>query len=302
VTRDPHQERPLTHAARQDPGGRHLAEAVAGGVPDSLRREVEELGLSPSESRVLIALLRVGSATSPQLARLSGVPRTNTYQVLEGLAAKRLALRLPGEGPAVWASPGLEEVFRRLEEALTAAQEERLERHRARATRVEELLAETVSEVPAAALPYVHVLYGAGQAKKAYDELLGRAEREIVMFTRSPYTVTVGEPNPAVLQLLARGVDTRVLYQEKEWDDPEAAAFRRETEVYHEAGVRARVVGSLPLKLVVVDRAVALVAMTDPGGRDGFSTALLIEHPGFAELAATAFEQMWQSARPLRAP
>jgi len=78
---------------------------------EAIQREFEELGLSPYQAGVLLALMRLGSANSLQLARASAVPRTSTYQVLEELGLKGLAVRIPGDGPAVWASPGREEVF-----------------------------------------------------------------------------------------------------------------------------------------------------------------------------------------------
>src|SRR3954447_9747489 len=59
----------------------------------TLHEQLEQMGLSPSEARILVALQRVGTATAPQLARLSGVARTNAYTVIEALVARRLATR-----------------------------------------------------------------------------------------------------------------------------------------------------------------------------------------------------------------
>ncbi len=56
-------------------------------LPEALRQEFAELGLSPYERAVLLALLRLGSATTLQLAKVADVPRTSTYQVLEDLRA-----------------------------------------------------------------------------------------------------------------------------------------------------------------------------------------------------------------------
>ncbi len=268
----------------------------SGPLPDTLLREFEQLELSPYEARVLLALLRLGSANTAQLARHSGVPRTSTYQVLEELNRKGLAQRLSVEGPAVWASPGREEVFDRLD----AAQEERLRQHRARTARLREVLAQTFPEAPDAAAPYVHVVQGASQVSTIYDRLLAEVESELLVFNRPPYSFPAEEVNQAVLDALGRGVAARVLYQGPQWDDPSAHRFRRAQAVYFEAGVRARLVEELPIKLAVADRRVALLAMSDPVLPEvGFPTTLLVEHPGFATLQAEAFERLWASARPL---
>lgn len=119
--------------------------AMPSAVPDSLRRELQELGLRPYEARVLLALLRAGSANSAQLAELSGVPRTSTYQVMEALTEQGLAERVPTHGPAVWACSGWEAVV----DALDAAEEERLREHHARTLQLRQVLSEVLPATPA---------------------------------------------------------------------------------------------------------------------------------------------------------
>jgi sugar-specific transcriptional regulator TrmB len=113
-------------------------------VPEGIRRELQELGLRPYEARVLVALLRAGSANSAQLAELSGVPRTSTYQVMEALTDQGLAERVPTHGPAVWTSQGWEAVV----DVLDAAEEERLRQHHARTSRLRQALAEALPPKP----------------------------------------------------------------------------------------------------------------------------------------------------------
>lgn len=262
-------------------------------LPASLADDLEELGLSPYEARVLLALLQLGSGNTFQLARISGVPRSSNYHILEALANKRVAVRLPGDGPAVWACPSRDEVIERL----VAAQEEELRLKRLRAAQVRETLDRLLPEAPAVGLPYVHHLRGAAYMKQTYEQLMGQARSEVVMFTRPPYTWGPGEPNPAVVDALERGIATRVLYEATEWEDPASAEFRYECRVYHDAGVQARLADELPIKVVVVDRQIALVNMADPVLPGGYPTTLLVEHPGFAAFAAKGFEMYWASAR-----
>lgn len=268
----------------------------SGPIPESLLHEFEQLDLSPYESRLLLALLRLGSANSAQLARHSGVPRTSTYQVLEELNRKGLAQRLSVDGPAMWACPGRDEVFDRLD----AAEEERLRRHRTRTAHLREMLARTFPEAPEAAVPYVHVIQGAAQVSSIYDRLLSEATEELLVFNRPPYSLPPESVNQAVLATVGRGVASRVLYQALQWGDPAAEGFRAAMAAYHAAGVEGRLVDELPIKLAVADRRVALLAMTDPVLPDiGFPTTLLVEHPGFATLQAEAFERLWQDAWPI---
>ncbi len=268
----------------------------SGPIPESLLHEFEQLDLSPYEARVLLALLRLGSANTAHLARHSGVPRTSTYQVLEELNRKGLAQRLSVEGPAVWASPGRDDVFDRLD----AAQEERLRQHRARTANLRELLAREYPEAPDAAGPYVHVIQGASQVSSIYDRLLAEVQDELLVFNRAPYSFPPDRVNNAVLEAMGRGVACRVLYEGPAWEAQEFEGFRDAMAVYHDAGVQGRLVEALPIKLALADRKLALLAMTDPVLPDiGFPTTLLVEHPGFASLQAEAFERLWETAKPL---
>ena len=122
-----------------------IRDDVGVSVPESLRRELQELGLRPYEARVLLALLRAGSANSAQLAELSGVPRTSTYQVMEALTEHGLAERVPTHGPAVWTCQGWEAVV----DVLDAVEEERLRQHHARTGRLRKAMAEVLPSRPA---------------------------------------------------------------------------------------------------------------------------------------------------------
>jgi sugar-specific transcriptional regulator TrmB len=224
---------------------------------------------------VLLVLLRLGSATTLRLAKVADVPRTSTYQVLEDLRAKGLAVQVPGGGAAVWASPGRDEVM----DLLDAAEEERLAKHKARTARIRQLIAVSFPESPSVGLPSVQLLASAAQMMAVFQQLLAEAEREFLMFTR-PLHLAHRQPHPVVLEALARGIRSRVLYQASEWEDPAAGAFRAEMEVYQRAGLAVRLMEEPPIKLVLVDHEAVLVTMTDPVGADvSYPTTLFVQTP-----------------------
>lgn len=99
---------------------------------EELVRALQDCGLQGYEARVLLALLRVGSANSVQLANLASVPRTSTYRVMKGLAEQGLAERLPSQGTATWTCHGWEAVV----DVLDIAE---LNRSRARRARIDRL-------------------------------------------------------------------------------------------------------------------------------------------------------------------
>lgn len=270
--------------------------AASAGLPNEVLRELQDLGLSSYEAAVLLALIQLGSASTLQLAGLSKVPRSSCYGILEELRTKGLAERLEGDGPAMFASPGRDEVFAQLE----ALQEQRLEAHRARATRTRQLLDQAIPTGQTPTLPFARLIHDRAQAKRAYEQILGAATTELLVFNRPPYT---WQPNPTanrvVVDTLRRGVPTRVLYQAIEVDDPDLDGWHQEMDAYHQAGAQGRVVAELPTKLVVVDRRYALMTLDTPDMANiGFPTAMYVEHHSFAAVQALAFEHLWTTAAP----
>lgn len=266
-------------------------------VQEALFRELQQLDLSPYQARVLVALLRLGAGNSAQVARHSGVPRTSTYQVMEELSRNGLAQRLSVDGPATWAAAGRDEVLDRLE----ALQEERLRLQRERTARIRAMFTAAFPDAPAAGSAYVHVL-PAAQVAGVYRRLLAETSNELLLLNQ-PSSKAPEEPNDAVLEALERGVTARALYQADHWRDRASREFREAMDVYHRAGVRPALVEELPIELAVGDRRIALVSMTDPVVPDsGLASTLLVEHPGFAWLAAAAFDMLWAGAEELDVP
>lgn len=292
---------------------------------DELQRDFEEFGLTGSEARVLLALLQAGSANSLQIARVCNVSRTNVYRLLDGLARRQLVQRIPSDGPARWGSPGREQLLDRLradqEERLRAMkveQEDRLaalhaeherrvrelqQRHDervrhldARVEKTRELLTEVVSKHGPSALLQVHLIPNSRQLKQCYEQLLAAVRSELLVFVRPPYSWSAGTVNPAIIEALARQVDARVLYEAAQLGDPEAEGFRKEIGAYHRAGVHARIVDHLPIKLAVFDRKIALIALMEDSTAP-YPTFLLVEHEGFASFLAEAFDHRWSAAQ-----
>lgn len=264
------------------PGSQALLEPIS--------REFQDLGLSPYEARVLVALLRLGSATTVELARISDVPRTSIYQVLDGLSARGLSERVPSDGPAMWTSPGHAEVLDRLD----VVHERKLKQAKQRTLRLREQLADVLADAPDPVLPQVRIIPKASQTKAVFERILEDAAEEILAFSRPPYA-WYRDMNDAVLAALARGVRVRAIYPAEHPADIREEARRTEL-AYLEAGVEARVLDEVPIKLIVADRKVALVAFPDEERPGAYPANLLVEHDGFAALQAQAFEQSWANA------
>lgn len=269
--------------------------AIPAKAAEKLHRAFEALGLTPYQAKVQVALLQAGPANCLDLARIAGIPRTSIYQILDELDAKGVASRLPGNGPAIWTSAGRGEVLDRL----VALEEERLTELKARSQRVGEMLDQLLPDRQVASLPYVHVIHEPSRVKPLYEQLLTQTEQELLVFNRPPYALTIGSPQPVIVDTVRRGVVARVLYQAAQAEGPEYDAWHHEMGAYHALGVEGRVVDELPIKLAIFDRKATLLTLNDPVlPQVGFPITLLIEHPGYSKVQANAFENLWASAMP----
>lgn len=262
-------------------------------LPETVVPDLEEMGLNGTQARVLITMLSSGSAANAaEIALLSGVPRSAVYQVLQELGAKRLVAQVGSQGPAAWACPGRDEVLERLE----AAQEERMARQKEHAARLRTTLSELFPPAPSTTLPFVHFVPGPNQVKEAYDSILDDVASELLVFSRPPYRTPPRPMKRRILDLVERGVKARAIFQ---LSDP-AVSFEQtagEIEAYRRAGIESRALPDLPMKMMIADRKVVMMAIPDPNDRDtGFPTSLLVENHDYAQFHARAFETYWQAA------
>jgi sugar-specific transcriptional regulator TrmB len=57
----------------------------------ALEQKLKEIGLTPNEIRLYLALLEKGGATPPQLAQALSLPRSNIHYLLQHLVEKGFA-------------------------------------------------------------------------------------------------------------------------------------------------------------------------------------------------------------------
>ncbi|MFR9788243.1 helix-turn-helix domain-containing protein [Streptomyces sp. MB22_4] len=245
------------------------------------------IGLDERHEAAYRALVAVGAADVADLARRLVLGTQETERALRGLERHGLAARSSAR-PGRWvAAPPAVALG-----ALLTRQRHELERAELAAA----LLAREYRA--AAAEPAVHdlveVVTGASAVAQRFLQLqLGAAEEVCALVTDNPVAVSAAE-NEAEEQAAARGVRYRVVMERAVLDLPRA--FEGLTEALGR-GERVRVVDRVPTKLVVADRALAMVPLTSHSAEPA---ALVVHASGLLELLAGLFESVWRAALPLR--
>ncbi|WP_327318625.1 helix-turn-helix domain-containing protein [Streptomyces sp. NBC_01235] len=245
------------------------------------------IGLDETHESAYRALVSVGAADVPDLARRLTLGEQDTERALRRLERHGLAAQSSGR-PGRWvaAPPGV------ALGALLTQQRHELEQAELAAV----LLAEEYRA--AAAEPAVHdlveVVTGAAAVAQRFLQLqLGASEEVCALVTGTPVAVT-GSENDAEERATARGVRYRVVLERAVLDQPHG---RTELTTALGRDEQVRVVDEVPTKLVVADRSLALVPLT---GRSAEPAALVVHASGLLELLSGVFESVWREALPLR--
>ncbi|MGX1507492.1 UNVERIFIED_CONTAM: DNA-binding CsgD family transcriptional regulator [Streptomyces graminofaciens] len=122
------------------------------------------------------------------------------------------------------------------------------------------------------------------------------AQEQIRQFDSPPYFPLTGGVDDA-LATLARGITQRVVYSRDSLDHPGKLADTIEPCIA--AGEQARVLPSLPVKLLVIDDAYALVSLSIREA-EVHSTMLIGQPSGLFSALVALFEQSWQNALPFQ--
>ncbi|MER5769127.1 LuxR C-terminal-related transcriptional regulator [Streptomyces sp. NPDC001985] len=120
------------------------------------------------------------------------------------------------------------------------------------------------------------------------------ARDQIRQFESPPYAPLAGATEDA-LATLARGVTQRVVYSRDALEHP--GHLRDAVEPCVRAGEQARVLPSVPVKLVIIDEVYALVSLSIHEA-DVHNTMLVVQPCGLLSALIALFEQSWRNALP----
>ncbi|QKW10017.1 helix-turn-helix transcriptional regulator [Streptomyces sp. NA04227] len=243
------------------------------------------IGLDEVHESAYRALVAVGAAEVPELARRLMLGEYATERALRRLERQGLAARSSAR-PGRWvaAPPGV------ALGALLAQQRGDLER----AERVAAQLAEEyrVRAAEPAAHDLVEVVTGAGAVAQRFVQVQVGARHEVCALFTAPGAVEAAArpaPDPAHRGVLRRVVVERSVLSLPVALDEVTAALGREELV--------RVTDRVPSRLVIADRSLALVPLT---GRAAEPAALLVHPSGLLDTLLALFESVWREALPLR--
>ncbi|WP_189492275.1 LuxR family transcriptional regulator [Streptomyces antnestii] len=119
--------------------------------------------------------------------------------------------------------------------------------------------------------------------------------REQIRQLESPPYFPLPRAMDDAMATLARGVTQRVVYSRESLEHP--GRLKDAIEPAVRAGEQARVLASVPVKLLIIDEAYALVSLSIKEA-DVHNTMLVVQPCGLLSALVALFEQSWRSALP----
>ncbi|MCX3060308.1 LuxR C-terminal-related transcriptional regulator [Streptomyces beihaiensis] len=260
----------------------------------------EGFGLSGLAESVYLAMLHHPDEGLDGLARRLGVGHDEIRVALDELTGISLLQVFPGRPApkAVRPEVGLSALIAR-QHAEMARRYQQIEQG---AAAVAALLAERAEKRPDTAVPDVEHVRGVDAVRDRSRELTRACQWEVNSFVP-------GGPQPEedihtgralLAEAIERGVRARTVYQDSVRNDRPTLEHAR---WLAEAGGEVRTTASLPLRMLVVDRRVAVVPI-DAGvdAKAETTAAIVVSSSGVVTALNALFASVWRSAATLGAP
>ena len=257
---------------------------------DTLIERLRRVGLNRYEGAVYLGLVTDQTARVAEISRRTGVPQPKVYQALDALVEK---------GFCAIGSDSVNR-YRPIEPevaigAFIGKLREEEESAKVLSSELETLLQEGVGRELWA--PPIEVLKGMRQIRSFMVDQVAAAKKELLFFGKSPHIPAL-EIAQAISDRSKEGVPIKSVV------DPEYLAgakqkseLAEQVELYrHLEHVEIREIDTLPTKLLIVDRKVAMLSISRSGGESFL--VLVLRHEGYVNHVLASFELHWERARP----
>ncbi|MFD7441712.1 helix-turn-helix domain-containing protein [Streptomyces sp. NPDC059909] len=253
---------------------------------------LETVGLSAAETDVYRALLAAVTAAAREVSATTGLEEATTQRLLVALEEKGLARGVEGSPGRFAANPPYVTLLPRLERRAD-------DLDKARAAVADLMETYRRSAWTRGAGEVIELVTGAAALRQRLEQVQEGARHELLWFCKAQYVAMPSGTNQAEFDALARGVGYRVLYEQAFFND--SGAVDNVVRAVRDGEI-ARAVPTLPLRMAIADRRLAIcpLAPAGPAGNPHEVTAAVIRGSSLVEALVALFERYWEVGVPLR--
>lgn len=257
-----------------------------------LIEKLKYLDIPRREGEVYLALLHKKEFTAAEISKITSVSRTKTYEILQNLVKKGLCTESFRNGIKIFSSVDPEIAIKNI---LQDYEEKKKVADQLKINLTEIFKANGKINDP---LDYIEVLTDLDQIKNRWVDILQNSVQfELIGFNKKPYSILFSDGTKYLESLIKKNVVTKSMY---EYDDSQDQNSRetliKNIDALTSIGEEVRVVEKLPMKLVIIDERITMLALNDPISMTPSITTMIITHPSFAASMKTVFQSYWDAS------
>ncbi len=262
---------------------------------NGLIEKLQKLGLSKRESEVYIALLTKKEFTAPEIGKITSVSRNKSYDVLQSLVKKKLCTQKYKNGNKTFIGIRPDVA---LQNIISGQEEELNEKKDFASNFAKELMKlHTANKHSSSSLEYIEVFTDIGQVKERWENIEMNTKRELLVFTKPPYSVSLEDTLKVAGEVKKNKVSVRSIYEFSTLKDiEEVNNLLKMIDIYKKMGEEAKIIEELPMKLAISDNITTVFVLDDKITVKPSMTTMIVEHPGFAIALKKVFESYWKDA------
>jgi predicted transcriptional regulator len=252
--------------------------------------ELRDLGLSDYESRVYYCLIQKESLTATELAKITKIPRTKIYSIIEKLERKNFCIRVPGNEKTYRANDPKDPITKQLN-----AMQQKL----SAITEIADVLSDhyTKNRKNKDLIDYVEVIKDSDMISKRLFQIENSTKRMIKSLLKPPYLMDFEQVLKGSMNPFVKGVKYSYIY---DTGDLENALMVRLMEWCQNFGVEVRVCDSIPIKAIIFDDKIVSINLKDKISTKDTYTTMLIHHEDFANAFIEIFQLYYDKSVPFR--
>ncbi|MCD4818100.1 MAG: hypothetical protein K8S23_05375 [Candidatus Cloacimonetes bacterium] len=246
-------------------------------------KEMIAIGFTEYEAKAYYNLLKKNSFTASELSKISNVPRTKIYSVLENIIDKGACLEIPGKIKKYRAiSPEI--AFKKIKE--------QLEEKASMIDMVSQLLL-PIFEMKSHdndPMDYIEVYRDKNSVLKRLEQLERNAKFEILTMSKPPFVFEITDFDH---QKINSNVDYRYL---EELTTPISNYKFEHWQKLIGSGINVKMTNKLPIKIIIYDRHTLVLGLQDHVPGKESLTNMVIAHKALSDTLAEIFEMYWNKA------
>ncbi len=253
------------------------------------------IGLTELEAKVYINMLKKQYFTATEIATISKINRTQTYDILSKLINRGMCSEIRGK-VRKYSANDPENVFSHLKKEI--------EQNRIEINKLETNLKLIYKnkENNQNPLDFIQVLTTRSSIISKVESLETDAKESVLAFNKPPYAMNIGQSNinnisPEIRKPEQVSITRGVLYKSLYEIEPEnKQEFIKKVQYFQKMGENVKLSYKLPFKLFIFDTRITMLALRNTAAPGLSFTTMTIEHSDFAKAHAGIFELYWEKS------